>query len=315
MAPFHVGFTAVLPLFLVAMSALAAAEPPKHPSSAGSRQEVLFDDFSYEHVHDMPKNGWCLRTKAGWPGIPGAKWGPQALAAIDDPAIKGNRLIRLTAFTDGTGENTQQAQFCHQRKYREGTYAARVRFTDAPVSGPAGDQTVQTFYLISPLVEPMHPDYSEVDFEYLPGGGWGSTGQTLFGTTWETFSPEPNWKKDNIFDTLSGSQAGWHELVVQVGEGKVRYFIDGKAYAEHGDRFYPEVLMSINFNLWFIKEGLAPSRERREYQQDVDWVFFEKAIIPPSDVQARVKSLREKGTQFVDTVVAPTPALESPCDF
>lgn len=279
------------------------------------KTEVLFDDFSYSRVDEMPGHGWCLRTKPGWPGIPGAHWGPEALAPIDDPAKAGNRLLRMTAYTDGTGANTQQAQFCQQRKFREGTYAARVRFTDRPVSGPAGDEIVETFYLISPLVRPMDPTYSEVDFEYLAAGGWGSKGPTLFGTTWFTFSPEPNWKKDNTFNTKGGSLDGWHVLVAQVADGKVRYFLDGKKFAEHRGKYYPRVMMSLNFNLWFVKETVAATRERREYQEDVDWVYFEKATVAPRDVEAKVEKLRADGVGFQDTVVAPNPPLESPCDF
>jgi hypothetical protein len=298
------------------MAALLRAAPATAPDASTSRAaEVMFDDFSYSKHGDMLKNGWCIRTKPGWPGIPGAMWGPQALDLIDDPAAKGNRLVRMTAFTDGTGANTQQAQFCHQRKYREGTYAARVRFTDQPVSGPDGDQVVQTFYVISPLVAPMDLDYSEVDFEYLPNGGWEHTGPTLFGTTWETFSPEPNWKKDNVFHTVPGSHAGWHVLVAQIDGGTVRYFVDGKKFAEHRERFYPEVLMSINFNLWFTKEGVAPSRERRHYEQDVDWVYFEKSAVSPEEIETKIAALRANGVKFTDTVAPPTPALESPCDF
>ncbi|MGH9905613.1 MAG: hypothetical protein ACRD8U_08535, partial [Pyrinomonadaceae bacterium] len=94
----------------------------------------------------------------------------------------------------------------NQRKYLEGTYAARVRFTDKPVSGPAGDQVVESFYTISPLKAPWDPDYSELDFEYLPNGGWGIDGPTLYATTWETFFPEPNWKKDNVFKTPAAAR-------------------------------------------------------------------------------------------------------------
>ena len=31
------------------------------------------------------------------------------------------------------------------------------------------------------------------------------------------------------FNNISGSQAGWHTLVTQVSDQKVRYFVDGKA--------------------------------------------------------------------------------------
>jgi hypothetical protein len=305
---------------IVGMS-LAVLSALLSPSIAGAadpvapKTEVMFDDFSYAKVDEMPANGWCLRTKPGWPGIPGAHWGPEALAIVDDGPGGANRLMRMTAFTDGTGANTQQAQFCHQRKYREGTYAARIHFYDQPVSGPAGDEIVETFYLISPLKAPMDPSYSEVDFEYLAAGGWGSKGPTLFGTTWFTFSPEPNWKKDNVFDMHHGSLDGWHVLVAQVADGKVRYFLDGTKYAEHAGKYYPRVLMSLNFNLWFVKETVAASRERRQYQEDVDWVYFEKAVVPPSEIEPRVAKLRSSGVKFTDTVVAPNPSLASPCDF
>lgn len=298
----------------VAFSFLSLAFP-RIMAAPSAKSEVMFDDFSYGDVAEMPAHGWCLRTKPGWPGIPGAHWGPQALAIVADPARAGNRLVRLTAFTDGTGANTQQAQFCHERKYREGTYAARVRFYDQPVAGPAGDEIVETFYLISPLKAPMDPTYSEVDFEYLAAGGWGSKGPTLFGTTWFTFSPEPHWKKDNVFNTRPGSLDGWHVLVAQIGDGTVRYYLDGQKYAEHGGKYYPRVPMSVNFNLWFVKETVSPSRERRQYQEDVDWVYFEKALVAPDAVAGRVAALRAKGVAFTDSVVAPNPPLVSPCDF
>ena len=207
-------------------------------------------------------------------------------------------------------------QFCHQRKYLEGTYAARVRFTDKPVAGPGGDQLVQSFYTISPLKAPMDPDYSELDFEYLPNGGWGIDGPTLYATTWETFSPEPNWKKDNVYRTMNGSQAGWHTLVMQVKDRKVRYFVDGKFYVEHSEDYYPEDTMSINFNLWFIRDGAIKSTERRTYQEDIDWVFHQaEAVLTPEQVEETVTMLRREKVKFRDTVPAKVPALVSTCNF
>jgi hypothetical protein len=288
----------------------------RKPPAAKPGTQILFDDFSYTDRAALTRSGWVVRTVAGWPGVPGASWKAENITLLKDPDNPRNKILRMASTTDGTGANTSQTQICHHRKYREGTYAARVRFTDVPVSGPGGDQVVQTFYMISPLKAPMDLDYSEMDFEYLPNGGWGIDGPTLYGTTWETFSPEPNWKKDNLFDTIRTSQASWHTLVLHVADGKVRYFIDGRQFAEHGGEYYPEVPMSINFNLWFIKDGAVASREPRTYHEDVDWVFHAaNTVLSPEEVEKRVAALRKKGVKFRDTVPAAVPALPSPCDL
>src|SRR5215216_7837844 len=277
---------------------------------------ILFDDFSYTNQQQLKKNGWIVRTVPGWPGVPGAKWLDTNVTLLKDPTNPANRILRMTSSTDGTPANTTQTQICHQRKYLEGTYAARVRFSDAPISGPDGDQLVQSFYTISPLKAPMDLDYSELDWEYLPNGGWGIDGPTLYSTTWETFSPEPNWKKDNVFQTTNGSEAGWHMLVTQVFDQKVKYFRDGKLFAEHGGNYYPEDTMSINFNLWFIRDGMLKTNERRHYQEDIDWVFFQaNTALTPEQVEAAVAAMRKKSVKFRDTVPAKVPALTSPCDF
>lgn len=275
---------------------------------------MLFDDFSYANKQQLKKNGWIVRTEAGWPGVPGAIWWDEGVTLVKDPDQPRNQILRMTSATDGPGAATMQTQICHQRKYLEGTYAARVRFTDKAVSGPGGDQIVQSFYTISPLKAPMDPDYSELDYEYLPNGGWGIDGPTLYATTWETFSPEPNWKKDNVFQTANGSQDGWHTLVTQVMDQKVRYFVDGKSFAEHGGEYYPEDTMSINFNLWFIRDGMAQVKERRQYEEDIDWVFFQaNTALTPEQVEAAVAAMRKKSVKFRDTV--PAKGLKSPCNF
>ncbi|HKS58035.1 MAG TPA: glycoside hydrolase family 16 protein [Steroidobacteraceae bacterium] len=291
-------------LFLLASGSAAAASEPS---------QVLFDDFSYTSIEPFRAHGWTDRTAKGWPGIEGASWNGM-VGFVDDPANKGNRLVRMTAMTDGAA--TSQAQFCHQRKYREGTYAARVRFSNGPISGPDGDQVVETFYTIAPLKAPLDPDYSEQDFEYLPNGGWGGADLTLHNTTWETFRPEPDWLQVSKSDSRRGSLEGWRTLVLQIANHEVRYFLDGALLATHGEPYYPEDHMSINFNLWFIREGLIGSRERRIYTEDVDWVFHAAgSVLSPAEVEKQVTALRAAKVAFRDTVPALQPPLSSPCDL
>ncbi|WP_193166293.1 glycoside hydrolase family 16 protein [Microbulbifer hainanensis] len=278
-----------------------------------AQSAIFFDDFSYRDLDAMRENGWRVRTETGHPGIVGAHWSADGISFLDDTGQPGNTLLRMTSATDGSGENTNHTQVCHQRKYLAGTYAARVFFRDAPTSGPDGDQVIETFYTISPLKAPMDPDYSEMDFEYLPNGGWGEKDHGIFATSWETFKLNP-FTKDNEYDVNQGSFAGWHTLVLQVGDNRIRYFVDGKQFAEHGEHVYPEAPMSINFNLWFTQEGLNGSTERRVYQEDVDWVFHRQdKILSPAQVEHAVERLRTDGVVHADTVPDWTPRLDSPC--
>ena len=302
-----------LQMFFAGVLSISALLIAGMRSNAQSAAPMLFDDFSYTDREQMKRNGWIVRTEAGWPGVPGAAWLEQNVWTMKDANRANNWIVRMTSTTDGKAENTTQSQICHERKYFEGTYAARVRFS-SPGAGPEADQIVQSFYTISPLKAPMDPDYSELDWEHLPNGGWGIDGPALYATTWETFSPEPNWKKDNVFKAAKGSQAGWHTLVTQVMDQKVRYFLDGELFVEHGGNYYPEDTMSINFNLWFIRDGMVQSNAKRAYQEDIDWVFFQgNTALTPKQVEATVAALRKKSVGFRDTV--PSKNLKSPCNF
>lgn len=296
---------------LVSGAAAQEATPPAEPA-------VFFDDFTYDatDADAFTDNGWIVRSVEGWPGVPGATWSTEDVIIVDDPDDETNRLVQMTSSTNGTPENTFQTQLCQQRKFLEGTYAARVRFSDAPTTGPDGDQIVQTFYTISPLAYDLAPDYSELDFEYLPNGGWGIPNNVFFVTTWETFRPEPNWLADNTSASSAESYEGWHTLVMQVTATSVKYYVDGELMAFHTGKYVPEVPMSINFNQWFINGGLLASDTPREYVEQIDWVFHAaETRLHPVDVDAAILALRDAGETFVDTVPPLDPALESPCNF
>jgi hypothetical protein len=313
----HIPVLYILCLFILVGCTPNTIIPMTEVSSTSTSEssQILFDDFSYSASDAMTTNGWIIRSGSGWPGVPGATFRPENLSFVDYPDQAGNRLLRMMSSTDGTSENTYQTQICHQRKYLDGTYAARVRFSDEPVSGRDGDQIVETFYTITPYLQPMDPDYSEMDYEYLPNGGWGGIESTFYTTTWETVQIEP-WNANNTNSSVQGSLAGWHTLVTQVAGGNVRYFVDGKLIAQHGGDYYPEAPMSINFNLWFIDGGLIETGGVREYQEDIDWVFHQAGVLlMPDDVNAKVVELRAAFMEFQDTVPSGASTLPSPCDL
>ncbi|MEI2430533.1 glycoside hydrolase family 16 protein [Lysobacter yananisis] len=303
----------------------AAAQAPKPASPAAAAPAagdvaVFFDDFNYPDLAAFQGNGWKARTETGHPGIKGATWSAEGLSFHADIADTHGGAVRMSSVTNGKADKTRQTQFCHARKYREGTYAARIFFRDAPSYGPDGDEVIQTFYAISPLKAPMDKNYSETDFEYLPNGGWGENSKpAMWTTSWDTFQLEP-WTKVNEFTRHEGSYAGWRTLVLTVADKQLKYYVDGKLFSEHSSAVYPEDFMSINFNLWFMPKGadgsLGPvdSPEMREYQEDIDWVFFrEGAALSTADVEKQVAELRGKQVAHLDNVKEQNPPLPSPC--
>jgi hypothetical protein len=94
----------------------------------------------------------------------------------------------------------------------------------------------------------------------------------------------------------------------------VRYFVDGTLLAQHGGAYYPDALMSINFNLWFIEGGLVQTDGVRQYEEDIDWVFHEAgALLMPDEVTAKVNAFRSAYVKFTDTVLSGIQT--SPCDL
>jgi hypothetical protein len=292
-----------------------AAMPAETSLNGQSSQQLMFDDFNYRSFTQAQENGWMVRTQSGHPGIKGASWWKEGVSFHPDKLDHTNFVMRLTSKTDGTALNTRQTQVCHKRKYREGTYAARVYFNDQPQYGPDGDGVVETFYAISPLKAPMDESYSEMDFEYLANGGWGKGNHALFATSWETFQLEP-WTKVNQYDVIRNSLQGWNVLMLRAKEGTLSYYVNGKLFAQHGPDVFPEEPMSINFNLWFIQEQLIKNPIMRQYYQDVDWVYFSKNDqMTSQQVLEQVTLLRKQNITHHDTVSDWSPKKDNYCSL
>jgi hypothetical protein len=284
-----------------ALTGVVIASAPS--SSAATACGVLFDDFNYSSPSDpaLGQRGWSLRGNAGGPGVPGASWSANN---ISFPTVDGQRVAQMKASTNGTAAGTSMAEFSQSnRRFFEGTYLSRIKFSDAPVSGPDGDTVNQTFYTISPLEGYRDPTYSELDFmEYLPNGGWDGP-QAGYETTWYTYTAEP-WYKDGLSGQQNRSYAGWHDIMATVANGQVTYYVDGAVVATHGGKYYPRKNMSIDFNQWFIDLTGHQGAGTSVWQQSIDYVYHaKKQVLTPAQASAAVNAYRSAGTAHTDNVV------------
>ncbi|MER5410924.1 cellulose binding domain-containing protein [Streptomyces sp. NPDC002769] len=277
---------------------------PTDPTDPPGGGQSLFDDFDYASYTDpaIAAHGWNVRSNSGGPGVPGATWDP---SKVTFPTVSGNTVMNLETSTAGTAESTRQTEVVSRStKFKNGTYAARVKFSDTPKSGPDGDHLVQTFFTINDLKAPMADDYSEYDFEYLPNGGWGETGNILYTTSWETYNPDP-WQAVNQHTEGRQSYNGWHDLVLTIDNSSIKYYIDGQLFGTHDAQYLPERPMSINFNQWLIDLAGQTSTTARAYDEQVDYVLHVKdQVLTPAQVAAKVAAYRTAGTRFVDEVPA-----------
>jgi hypothetical protein len=242
-----------------------------------------------------------LRDGSGHPGLAGSRFSPGQLS------LEGG-LLKLKLSTDGTPAHTVLAQLCAPRKFLIGTTTARVRLRDTPGSR---DPIIQSFFLAGPLKHDYDPDFSEVDFEYLPHGGWGEPGTRLYGVSWQTVRIEP-WQSFNQASIVPGSHDGWQLLTVQVEATRTRHFVNGRLMGEHTGRNVPAKPMAISFNHW-ISAGAVPGAPR-EYAFEVDWVLHQAGqTLSPDAMQARAAQLRQQGLARQDTV--PDAGLTSECNL
>jgi len=272
---------------------------------------LFFDDFSQADRAQLAAQGWLLRTQAGHPGVPGARWEPTALELLDDPAQPGNRLLRLHTRSDGTPAGTVQSQLCRPQQFLWGSTSARVRFSPRR---EGGDPVVQALFQVSPLRFDYDPLFSELDWEYLPNGGWGSPATRLYGIAWQTVRLEP-WDAHNEMAELAADLGGrWLQLTVQNTREGSRWFVDGRELARHAGRTIPRQAMALALSHWVSPGGLRSSGPLQGEAFEVDWVIHEAdAVRSPAELAARVASLRRQGLAQQDSL---PPAATAPrCDF
>ncbi|PNG18995.1 cellulose binding domain-containing protein [Streptomyces cahuitamycinicus] len=270
-------------------AAKAAPEPPAAPPSG-----VLFDDFTYQGPKDpaLFKHGWLVRTSKGGPGVE-STWSAKGVSfPTAEGAHAGGQVLNLRASTDGTKAGTKQASLgTAASKFRDGTYAARIHFSDEPTTGDAGDHVNQTFYTIGGTGS----KYSELDNEYMPNGGWGRPGPKLDTVTW--YDHKTN---DRVYETTNKSLDTWHTVLIRVKDGVVAYWLDGKKLFLSNGKYAPRADMSVNFNHWFID---LPFKGERAWDMKVDWLYYNaNDTLSAKQVQSAVEDFTDEGMNYFDTV-------------
>ncbi|MDX2561704.1 glycoside hydrolase family 16 protein [Streptomyces sp. TX20-6-3] len=260
---------------------------------------TLFDTFNYTGADDpsLAAHGWEIRTGGGGPGIKDT-WSAEGAAFPSDPTAEGGKVLRLRSATDGTRQGTTQVEVqTTSRNFFTGTFAARVHLSDKPTSGRDGDHVVQTFFPISP--SDSSENYSELDFEYLPNGGWGSVGPRLDNVSWYRADPP-----DRVHNTLKRRLGGWHTMMITAMDGKVTYSLDGKVLFTSSGTYVPREQMDIHFSNWFI--DLPFTGGPRSWDMKVDWVYHKAdEAVSAADVQKTVDGFHSAGTDYIDTVPKP----------
>ncbi len=274
--------------------------PPPSEKPPALPNGLFFDDFNYSANADpaLNKNGWTVRTGPGGPGPEGCIWDDDLVAFTDDTSTPDNRLLALSAWTEGSPASCHQAELFTPVRFKNGTFAARVLFSDRPDFGPDGDGVVQTFFTIAPWELAETDAYAEFDFEYLPNGGWGRDGAHLWQTSWETVN-------DKKSDQQQASFAGaWHLLTIQTDANETRYFINDLLVTRHAPPYLADGWMSINFNHWFIAASLDQgTRTKRQYTYHVDWVMALSDLYKtPAQVDSLVTELRTQHQYFYNSL-------------
>ncbi|MFE2282617.1 cellulose binding domain-containing protein [Streptomyces sp. NPDC059443] len=276
----------------------AAPAPGKEspaPAAAAPPAGLMFDSFRYSGPDDpaLVNNGWKVRSGEGGPGIADT-WAPANVSFPAEATAQGGQSMLLKSSTDGTKEGTKQAELQSAKpQYFTGTLAARVYLTDKPTSGPNGDHVVETFFAISPAES--SPQYSELDFEYTPNGGWGAPGPRLDTTSWRDAK-----KGDRVTQAHKKSIEGWHTVVITAMDGKVTYNLDGRVIFTNDSKYFPREPMDIRFSNWFID---LPLKGARTWDMRVNWAYYQAdKAVSPADVQKAVDGFYASGTNYVNTL-------------
>lgn len=255
----------------------------------------MFDDFDYSGRDDpsLKAHGWDIRSYAGGPGIQDT-WSGKGISFPTVSSARGGRVLQLQLTSDGTKAGTHQTELESAHPYfADGTYAARVYFTVGPAIGTNGDHINESFYAISAPGETQH--YSELDYEYMPNGGWGSSRPELDTTSWHSSKDG-----DRVYHPTYTRLHGWHTVMFTSVAGKTVYYIDGQevfsndaAYSLHGP-------VDVAFSTWLID---LPFAGQRTWNMQINWFYYQAGkALTLSQVDKAVDGYYAQHTPYVNTL-------------
>ncbi len=279
--------------------AASSASSAHRPAAATTPAGVLFDDFDYTGADDpaLSAHGWEVRSGEGGPGIKDT-WSAKGVSFPAGEDGRAGQALQLRAVTDGTAQGTRQSEF-HRTgpTVLTGTLVARVYFSDGPASGSDGDHVSQSFFTISP--DHASSKYSELDYEYMPNGGWGVLGPRLDTTSWR--SSDLSSVGDRVTRSRTQKLGGWHTMVITSVDGVTTYSMDGQRLFSSSGGYFPRERMSINFSAWFI--DLPFKGAPRAWDMRVDWLYYRSGkALSAKDAEKAVAAYAASGSHYVDTL-------------
>lgn len=271
-------------------------------------QTIMFDDFTYSGVNDSELssfNNWNIVNGISGPPSNG-QYESDNITFIQDPDNTANTLMTLSTTVKGASQATTHSRIeTDGFDYFEGTYAAKVYFSDVP--NTYQDANIQTFYTI--VSESLGTDgskYSEIDFEYMASDQWGisTDNPVLYLTSWNRYIADP-WQAWKRYFSYQQSYEGWHTFVVSCTDGtNVKFWIDGEYMGamattdNDGTSVYPRSPMQIAFANWIWNNQLGGSSADRNTTMEVDWVlYYDEEELSPEGVEALVQEYRAQGLQ------------------
>jgi hypothetical protein len=254
----------------------------------------FFDDFIYTSSTDSALTvfGWVARTGSGTasdngpgPSSGTVTWSTNYITFENGPV---NKVLRVKSSNSGSTATQSELDY-NKTQMLEGTYAARVYYTDGPLTGNDGAYVVEApFWTMSDWASTTGTaKYSELDFEYLPNGGWDTSQNAMFTTTWYNDNPS-----DNVSNYAIGTFAGWHTLIIVVSNGHVKYYDGTKLLADHSGKYYPRSKMNIIPQIWFAENNVTGGT----FYCDIDWVYYaQNTVLTAAECENTVNALRSSG--------------------